>query len=194
MAKRIIKKSVGSRGRAGLSKNEKRSIKGTFKVRAGSVLVAGKKSGAARGGVLRCEDCAALWFDKHWHAPSVLEGIDLANASKGLCEECRRARRSPKGAAAPYAGEVTLDGEFSPKEKEEILGLVRNVGKRAMSRNPEDRIVRIAEMGGTIKVYTTENQLAVSIGKQVHGARKGSELTIVWSHDDMPVRVHWRKK
>lgn len=191
MSKRIIEKSSGSRGRAGTSKKEKMSRGGTrsTQVRRPGTL---KKGALPPGGVIRCEDCSAIWYDKHWHSPSVVEHMRLATSAMGLCEECRRARRSPKN-TAPYAGEVTLDGEFAPHEKEEILGLIRNVGKRAMKRDPEDRIVRIAEAGGAIKVFTTKNQLAVAIGKQVHDARKGGELHITWSRTDMPVRVRWTK-
>lgn len=187
--KRVIRKSLGSIGRPGLSSREKKSLKGTFQMQARRPGTP-KKSRPLPGGVVVCEDCRAVWHDKHWHSPSVVEGMDLSGAGAGLCEECKSQR---KGKAAPYAGEVTLDGEFSPQEKDEILGLVRNAGKRAMARNPEDRIVRIAESGGAIKVYTSLNQLAVAVGTQVHHARKGGELTITWSRTDKPVRVLWRK-
>jgi hypothetical protein len=147
-----------------------------------------------RGGMIRCEGCSAVYFDKHWHSPSVLAGdIDLSWLAKGLCEECKMAKKKSSGATT-YAGEVTIDGEFSPKEKSEILGIIRNVGKRATRRDPMDRVVRIAESGGALRVYTTENQLAVAIGKQIHHARKGGTLTITWSEGDKLARVHWHRK
>lgn len=189
--KRIIKRTLGSKGRTGLSKAEKRSLKGTAAARARRPGTP-KKAQPLPGGVMVCEVCSAVWFDKHWHARSVLEGLDLAGAASGLCPECK-GQRDRKGNAPAYAGEVTLDGEFSPQEKAEILGIVRNAGKRAMLRNPEDRIVRIAEAGGAIKVFTSHNQLAAAIGRMVHDARKGGELTITWSRADMPVRVVWKK-
>ncbi len=190
MTRRMIKKTAGSRGRSGLSRKEKMSRGG---VRAAQVQRSGViKNNAPRGGVVRCEGCSAIWYDKHWHSPLVVEHMKLATQAVGLCDECHRAGQNAKGAVS-YAGEITLDGEFAPKEKEEILALVRNIGKRAMKRDPEDRVVRIAEAGGAIKIFTSDNQLAVAIGKQIHDARKGGELRITWSRTDLPVRVHWTK-
>lgn len=143
-------------------------------------------------GMLRCEGCRAVYFDKHWHSAKVLGDMDLFGIAAGLCDECAMTKKKSAGSPA-YAGEVVLDGEFAPAEKAEILALVRNAGKRASSRDPMDRIVRIAEAGGAVRVYTTENQLAVAIGKQVHHARKGGTLTITWSKGDKLVRVHWQK-
>jgi hypothetical protein len=69
--------------------------------------------------------------------------------------------------------------------------LARNVANRAGRRDPEDRIIKIVDAGESVVIYTTENQLAVSIGKQIHSARKGGTLVITWSHQDKPVRVRW---
>jgi len=179
--KRLITKKIAKQGTKGMPKLPQARTKGDLH----------KPGTSGRSGVLRCPDCRALYYDKHWHSAGALgQQVDLTDAAEQRCEECARAA---KGQTTAYAGEVLLDAEFAPHEKEEVLGLVRNVGKRAMKRDPEDRIVRISEANGAIRVLTSENQLAVSIGKQVHQARKGGILTITWSHDDKPVRVHWRK-
>jgi hypothetical protein len=72
-----------------------------------------------------------------------------------------------------------------------VLALARNVGRRAQARDPEDRIIKINDAPGGAVVTTTENQLAVSIGKQIDRARKGGKLDITWSQGDKPVRVRW---
>ncbi len=152
-----------------------------------------KGGSAGREGAIRCGSCGAIYFDKHWHSPAVLAGdMDITWLKAGMCEECRAQKKKTSSGVA-YAGEVVLDGEFSPTEKVEILGLIRNVGKRAIARDPMDRIVRIAESGGAVRAYTSENQLAVAIGKQVHRSHKGGKLTITWSEGDKLVRVHWTK-
>ena len=79
-------------------------------------------------------------------------------------------------------------------ERQEMVAIVRKAGKRAIRRDPMDRIVSVTVYGGRIRVLTSENQLAVSLGKQLHRARKRSVLTITWSAHDKPVRVHWKAK
>jgi hypothetical protein len=45
-----------------------------------------------------------------------------------------------------------------------------------------------------VRVTTTENQLAISLGKQVDSAFKGGTLKIRFSDEDLPVRVFWDEK
>ena len=87
-----------------------------------------------------------------------------------------------------------IEGLKDEGERQEVVGLVRNAGKRAMKRDPEDRVISVVVSGAKIRVLTSENQLAVAIGKQLHQARKGGKLTIIWSAQDKPVRVHWTAK
>lgn len=188
--KRIVKKVTRSKRSVAKTTAQRRTASGThaMQARRDEIVVTGKQS--TRVGMLRCPECGAIFHDKHWHAPSLFPTADVVLLEPHRCDECKLAA---SGASVSYAGELTLEGPFDGVEKEEILHLVRNVGKRANERDPEDRIVRIREQGGRIVVLTTENQLAVSIGKQVHRARKGGTLEIVWSKTDKPARVHWKK-
>ena len=73
----------------------------------------------------------------------------------------------------------------------EVVNLVKNIGKRAQLRNPEDQIIKIEDKNDAIRITTTDNQLAVSIGKQVDAAFKGGKLKVVWSREDAPARIRW---
>lgn len=146
-----------------------------------------------------CGRCQAIYFDKHWHTmPEVYEWLKKQKGKgslvTGLCGECELVKRAGSLAKEGWEGEVILDGLILGEEKNNILNTVRNVGKRATSRDPEDQIIKIDDQGSRVVIRTTENQLAVSIGKQVARAFKGGELTIKYSHEDAPVRVYWKHK
>ena len=191
--KKALKRTSGrpSNAATSLSKKTRREITGTFEFQARREEI-NKDKRRTKKGMVACERCGAVYFDKHWHSPSVFNASFLTDfMAKAVCDECRLIAKASGSEPAGYAGELTLEGLHDAAVKAEVLGLVRNVGKRATNRDPEDRIVKIAEKGGAVIVYTTENQLAVSIGKQVDRSRKGGTLTITWSSTDKPARVHW---
>lgn len=148
-----------------------------------------------------CSRCDAVWYDGHWHTAPKLAAILKAKikASKPgkevFCNECHYTINGPADqSSALYEGELTLDGLIDKAEKAEILATVRNTAKRAQKRDPEDRIVVIEDRGNRVIVRTTENQLAVNIGKAVDSSHKGGKLRISWSSDDLPARVFWVRK
>lgn len=108
----------------------------------------------------------------------------------------KRAVMAHFGRAQGKDGEskLLIDGAFSDAEKKEIFALIEAAGHRATKKDPKATIDLIEEKRGAITVYVSTNHLALVLGKKLHSARKGGELTITWSHDDMPVFVHWRKK
>ncbi|MFA5413381.1 MAG: hypothetical protein WC348_02480 [Patescibacteria group bacterium] len=143
-----------------------------------------------------CSRCGAVYFDEHWHTiPNFLamykKMLPKKPVVKELCAECKWITGG-KGKTG-WEGELILEN-LVPEEKSEIINLARNVGKRAFVRDPEDQIIKIEDMGRKVRVTTTENQLAVSIGKQVASAFKGGKLEIKWSAEDAPARVRWTRK
>jgi len=152
-----------------------------------------------------CERCGAVWFDGHWHtAPKMAAALKAAkklSRAKGksgkpvLCYECHLAANGPADSSKiGFEGELTLDGLTDPSEKAKILATCRNFGARANKRDPEDRIISIDDRGERVVITTTENQMAVGMGKAVDAAFKGGKLRIVWSKDDMPARAFWVHK
>lgn len=143
-----------------------------------------------------CSRCAAVYFDEHWHTIPKFEKIykkmlPKKTVTKELCAECKWITGGKNKTG--WEGEVVLEN-LAPEEKSEIISLVRNVGRRAFVRDPEDQIIKIEDMGRKVRVTTTENQLAASIGKQVARAFKGGKLEIKWSDEDAPARVRWTRK
>ncbi len=148
--------------------------------------------------VLVCERCHAVYYDEHWHTWSTAKKlVDLLLKKQMikeiLCSECANIKRG-HGGVESYEGEVLLRGLTDSKEKTEIFNLVRNVGKRATLRDPEDQIIKIEDRGESARITTTENQLAISIGKQVARSHKGGILEIKFSETDYPARVVWTRK
>lgn len=150
----------------------------------------------AKKPLLVCSRCGAVYFDEHWHTIPNFEKIykkmlPKKSIREELCAECKWITGG-KGKTG-WEGELVLENLVS-EEKNEILNLVRNVGKRAFLRDPEDQIIKIDDRGEKVIITTTENQLAVSIGKQIASAFKGGHLEIIWSAEDAPARVRWTRK
>lgn len=141
-----------------------------------------------------CSECDAIYYDKHWHTNKKYAAVlrNQKGIKKELCAECKWQEDAKKG-IENFEGEVVLKNLPLSEQKTEILNLVRNVGKRAAKRDPEDRIIKIEDKGKTVRILTTENQLAVSIGKQIDRAFKGGKLEIKWSEKDSLARVEWIK-
>lgn len=152
-------------------------------------------------GMRLCGRCDAVWYDGHWHTSPKLALIlkaklKVSKPSKEVyCGECHYAVHGPADSgSALFEGELTLDGLIDKAEKAEILATIRNTAKRAQKRDPQDRIVVIDDRGNRVVVRTTENQLAVNLGKAVDSSHKGGKLRISWSSDDLPARVFWSRK
>lgn len=177
------------------------------KMSATKTFVAGARTGwwdsekRKMTGLKLCSRCEAVWYDGHWHnAPNLAAALKAKRKSSKpvkdlFCMECRYAVHGPADAkSALFEGELTLDGLIDAKEKAEILATVRNAAKRALRRDPEDRIIAIDDRGERVVVTTSENQLAVILGKAVDSSHKGGKLRVTWSSDDLPARVHWTRK
>ena len=135
--------------------------------------------------IVMCQSCHSVYYEKSWH-----HGLgDYQQLSEDkrikfvLCPACQMIKDKK------YEGVVTLEN-VSQDKKAEMLNLVRNVGKRAFEKDPLDRIIEIkGESGkGKIEIFTTENQLAVIIGKKLKRAFQG-KLDIKYSHQESTARV-----
>ena len=145
-----------------------------------------------------CDRCEAVYFDGFWHnAPEIAWKLKEERGSSTEhthCTECNWIVTGVEGVKSGFEGQITLDCLDDPKEKGEILSTVRNFAQRATKRDPQDQIIAIEDRGNRVVITTTENQMAVGIGKAVDKAYKGGSLRIVWSEDDLPARVYWKHK
>ena len=152
------------------------------------------KPSASPKGLLRCTSCGAVYYDKHWHSASlVAAGIPRSEMADALCQSCHERPVANGGTPSGWGGEVTMEG-VAVINRDEVLAQIRNIAKRALARDPEARLLKILEKGGKLYIYTSDNQLAVAMGKEVHASHKGGTLHITWSDEDKPVRVLWRTK
>lgn len=155
-----------------------------------------KKSKSKPPGII-CPKCHAVYYNKRWHPAKDLAEAYAAweNIIHELCPEDKEIEKG-RGIAG-YEGEVILKN-IPNGSAVEIIQEIRNIGKRAEARDPEDKIIKIdssVSLGQvTIRVLTTENQLAVSIAKQVARAHKGGNLEIKWSDGDQMARAVWEYK
>ncbi len=165
-----------------------RQIKGRFHHRIPKSKKEEQEFGPGQIGIVLCKECGAVYYYKGWHHR--LEDYQKLSEDKRikftLCPACQMIKDKM------YEGQVILKN-VPINKKEEILNLVKNVGQRAFQRDPLDRIIEIQEKNNNLEILTTENQLAVSIGKQIKRAFKGN-LEIKWPHQESTTRVIWSPK
>lgn len=146
-----------------------------------------------------CAHCGAVYHNHHWALPTggsakSRQGVGKNGAARKaspnghrvLCPACRKAEEKDPG------GIVTLSGEYWPRHRDEILNLIRNEEKKAMSLNPVERILLIEEQNGHLVVQTTNEKLAQRLGRAIQKACHG-EVEYKWSADTKLVRVAWRR-
>ncbi|MEK9152023.1 MAG: hypothetical protein AAB692_01525 [Patescibacteria group bacterium] len=189
-SRRLIVKSSAKNRSTGSGRKSVRFNSGIGGQRAGSGKPT-KRSGRTPAAV--CPSCFAVFYDEHWHTPFQAANMsrDAGVLRSETCDACKMADSKAGAEVTGFGGEVVLSGWRDLNDKMELLHLVRNVGKQARAMDTEHRIARIVDEGDVIKVYTTENQLAASIGKKLDGARKGGSLEIVWAERDRPAMVRW---
>ena len=128
-----------------------------------------------------CPRCGAVFHDGRWQWLPRPEG-----AHSEMCPACHRIEDNFP------AGYVRLEGDFLAQHRGEVLGLVRNVEQREKAEHPLQRIIEIAEEGGSALVTTTDIHLARSIAEAVEHAYQG-ELDLQYNTEDNLLRVHWRR-
>lgn len=139
-------------------------------------------------GSVRCPNCHAAYFDGHWHRAGAAEPAPNRRGGEKLCDACQ-IERGAHGAVGAV-GELRIR-MIPPMIREQVLQTIRNVGTEALRRDPEERIIAIAQDGDGLLVTTTENQLVVRIGKKLDSAFKGGKLSISYSDQDLPIRAVW---
>ena len=143
----------------------------------------------ARGYII-CADCGAVYWKKSWH-----HGLDAPGAhgaekkvSFKFCPACRMIRDRQ------FEGEVILEG-VPEKYRMELVAHLRNVGETARRLDPMDRIIAIQSRDSRIRITTTENRLALRLGreaKQLLGNR--GARSVRFSKEEDIVRVWWQAR
>lgn len=140
--------------------------------------------GPGKKAIVICPDCSAVYFEKSWRH-NLNEYKELGTEKNIRFEVCPadRMRRDNM-----FEGELII--ENIPSEVyQEVVNLIRNIGERAFKRDVLDRILKLEEQRNRVVVRTSENQLAISIGKQVQRAYKQSHIDNKFSRAESVARV-----
>ena len=158
------------------------------------------REGERRGKVGR--ESANPYFEGHkYHEPTVCPRCDLVyhagrwqrsdlrprnGLQESICPACRReVDRYP-------AGLLILRGSYLAAHREEIMNIVRNQTDLAGESRPLQRIMWVKDDRGEVEIATTNDHLALRIGKAIRSASKG-ELTVRRGTEDPLVRIYWER-
>lgn len=136
-----------------------------------------------------CPICKSAFFDKSWHHAL---GQDAKHFKKSkavkskICPACKMKKEKR------YEGEIILKiKNETSKIKDEILNSIKNSDKLARERDPMDRVLWIQNKKDGLHIYTSENQLAVKIGKKIKSSFGKGKLKIVHSQEEDVTRVYF---
>jgi NMD protein affecting ribosome stability and mRNA decay len=135
-----------------------------------------------------CSRCGAIYFNQHWSLDEAKRTqIQLSTAVREvICPGCKKISEGyPEGI-------VTLRGDYWPQHENEILNLIRNEERRAVSDNPLERIIDIRHEGEELILETTNERLAQRIGQRIDKAHNG-HVEYKWSGNDHLLRVYWQR-
>jgi len=131
-----------------------------------------------------CTKCLAVYHHKRW---SLLPEEQRPEAAQPVtCPACQKI-------AEGYAqGTVTLAGDYLWSHEDEIRNMLRHEEEKARSKNPLERIMRVASEEGRLVIETTEQKLAEHLGRALHKAHQGN-LTISRPKDHLTCHVTWER-
>jgi len=136
-----------------------------------------------------CPTCKLIYHNKRWFwNDELLKELEEQGAHRQKCPACRKIEdRYPMGI-------LHLSGKFLSEHKEDILRLLTNEEKRAMEKNPLERVIKTDETeDGMISVETTSESLVLRMGRILTRAYAG-EVEYKFSDTQKLVRVEWKRE
>lgn len=147
--------------------------------------------GLAENEYLMCDDCGAVYFDKAWHQDLGEDtrhlkekNLHKKNLRFKLCPVCKMKKDKI------YEGELILIN-IPPEKSQDLMNLINNLNEEAQRRDIMDRILWKEEKGSEIRLYLSENQLAVFMGRKIEESFKNAGQLSVSYNPEGPVRVKW---
>lgn len=141
--------------------------------------------GPGKKEIVICKDCSAVYGEKHWRH-SMEEEKHLGEDKRisfSVCPACQMKRDKT------FEGQVIVKNV--PAElRADIERLIYHVADRAFKRDPMDRILDLRSRKNGFEIRTSENQLAISIGKQIARAHKKAKVDVQLSEGESVARVH----
>ena len=140
----------------------------------------GNEYGKAGKGVIVCEVCHDVFFKKGWHKPGSAPITNTRLSGTGvhfaLCPACKM----QKGRL--YGGKLTIKN-IPPETREELFNLISGFGRRALERNPQDRIMDIKTQGGTFLITTNNDELAAKLGRKITDTFHKTEKKVTFNSE-----------
>jgi len=138
---------------------------------------------------LTCSGCGVVYFDKSWHHGLLEEKQEHLKENRQLkftlCPACKMKKDKF------FEGEILIRIRNKGLGiKENVLNTIKNSDKQAQERDPMDRILWTEDKDDEVRIFTSENQLAVRIGKKLESSFPGSKLEIEHTGEDI-IRVYW---
>src|SRR3989338_3430959 len=146
--------------------------------------------GLAKKGFIICSDCGSCYFYKSWHHAMEAEKLSSLKKDKliklDICPACKM------GKEKRYEGELVIKLKIkNEKVKSDILNSIKNSDKQAREKDPMDRVLWMEEKPDELHVFTSENQLAVKIGKKIKSSLGKGKLIIKHSQEEDVTRVYF---
>jgi NMD protein affecting ribosome stability and mRNA decay len=135
-----------------------------------------------------CPTCKLVYHHKRWFwNDEMLKELEEQGANHQKCPACRKIEdKYPMGI-------LHMSGTFLSEHKDDILRMLKNEEKRAMEKNPLERIMSIEEDDeGLISVQTTSESLVLRMGRILHRAYSG-DVEYKFSDTEKLVRVEWTR-
>jgi NMD protein affecting ribosome stability and mRNA decay len=136
-----------------------------------------------------CTSCKTVYLHQQWTLdPEAYRKLEAnPNANWITCPACQ------KIAAGYPEGVLTLSGGYLWKHEDEIQRILKNEEKKALAKNPFERVIRSLREKDKLVIETTDKKLAEHLGRVLHKAHKG-ELHISWTGVPDICRVHWERR
>jgi len=131
-----------------------------------------------------CPECGIVYLDKRWQYRPKFKPKKEVMYRK--CPACRKIEDHY------VMGLVYLSGSFIPRHRDEIVHLIKNQDKLGFKRNPLDRLMSTTTVKDGLRIETTTEHLALTLGRALYHAY-GGLLEYKFSEDQKLVRVYWHR-
>ena len=136
-----------------------------------------------------CPSCQAIYHKKRWVMDEKLL-YDIKKHPEVKYHKCPACRKIEDHFAM---GLIELSGDFVIEHKADLINLIKSEEKRAMEKNPLERIISIDRKNDKIEVAVTTDSLALRIGRVLERAYKGKS-DYKFRSGDKYVTVHWKRE
>ncbi len=170
--------------------NEKRAIRtGQIAPRRPRSKKEEQEFGPAPKEYIICSECSSVFFNKSWHHKIGEDLKHLKPHKKVRLKNCPACKMKKDKV---FEGQLTITLKGNPGAEDKIMKVIKNIDEQAQEKDPMDRILWTEKEGKEIKIFTSENQLAVRMGKKLDSVFKGGTIEIRYSHKEDVARVYWQ--